>query len=123
MSYVNLTVRGIPYGKLKSRGDKGAPKRWSERVREQTKDLPRVKDACMLKVTFLLPTDKYPEDLPYGPDLDNLLKCFLDALNQTVFSETQGGDSCVVAMTVLKTRVGSRDEAGVHLEIMPVSMR
>jgi hypothetical protein len=47
--------------------------------------LPRISEVCILKVTFLLPPDKYPKNLPYGPDLDNLLKRFLDLLNETVF--------------------------------------
>lgn len=25
-----------------------------------------------MKITFLLPADKFPTDFPYGPDLDNL---------------------------------------------------
>lgn len=75
-----------------------------------------------MKVTFLLPPDKFPKDFPYGPDLDNLLKRFMDALNETIFSETQGKDSCVVMLTVMKTRAASNQEAGAHLEILPVSV-
>lgn len=70
----------------------------------------------------LLPPDEFPTDFPYGPDLDNLLKRFMDALNVTVFSEAKGKDSCIVSMMVLKTRVASREEAGAHLEVMPVSL-
>jgi len=77
----------------------------------------------VLKATFLLPPDKFPTDLPYGLDLDNLLKLFLDALNETIFSEAKGKDSCVISMTVMKTMVPSNKEAGVHLEILPVKLR
>jgi Holliday junction resolvase RusA-like endonuclease len=112
----------VPYSRNKSRGDIGAAGRWSEQVKEQTKTLPRVKEACAMKVTFLLPPNKFPADFPHGPDLDNLLKRFMDALNETVFSETQGKDSCVVILTVMKTKVPSDAQAGVHLEILPVSV-
>lgn len=75
-----------------------------------------------MKVTFLLPPEKYPADYPYGSDLDNLLKRFLDALNETVFSEAHGKDSCVVSMTVMKAKVESAEQAGVHFEIIPVAL-
>jgi hypothetical protein len=91
--YINRTIKGIPYSKLKSRGNLDAPGKWSAEVVKQTSDLPKIKDACLMKETFLLPTDKYPRDMPYGPDLDNLLKRLLDALNQTIFSGAKGGDS------------------------------
>ena len=76
----------------------------------------------LVKITFLLPPDKFPSDYPYGPDLDNLLKRFMDALNKTVFCEARGLDSCIVSMTVLKTQVASKGEVGAHLEVMPVSL-
>lgn len=76
----------------------------------------------MLKVTFLLPPDKFPADYPFGPDLDNLLKRLLDGLNETIFSETPGRDSCVVLLHVMKTKVKSNEQAGVHFEVLPVSV-
>ena len=120
--YVNRIVKGVPYSKLKSRGNLEAPARWSSEVVRQTSDLPKIKDACLMKVTFLLPADKYPRDMPYGPDLDNLLKRLLDALNQTIFSEAKGGDSCIVSLTVMKTKAPSDADSGVHIEVMPVKV-
>ena len=122
MNYINHTVRGIPYSKSKTRGDKSAATRWTEEIKKQTRSLGHIKDACLLKVTFFLPPDKYPDDFRHGPDLDNLLKRFLDALNETVFSEVEDKDSCVVSMTVMKAKVASPEEAGVHFEIMPVTV-
>ena len=84
MDYIQLKISGIPFGKIKSRGDKNAPKKWSQNIIEKTKLLPKVKEACILKVTFLLPPNKFPKDFPYGPDLDNLIKRFNDALNETI---------------------------------------
>ncbi len=121
--YINHTIKGVPYAKEKRRGDTKAPERWTEMVKKQTEHLPHVREACVMKVTFLLPPDKFPADLPYGSDLDNLLKRFLDALNQTVFSEAIGGDSCVVSLAVMKTRVSSNEDAGVHFEVLPVQVR
>lgn len=122
MSYINYLIRGVPYSRFKRRGRIEAPAAWSESVITQTRDLPKVREACVLKVTFLLPQDKFPADLPYGPDLDNLLKRLLDALNLTIFSDTRGHDSCVVALNVMKTKVNSQDEAGVHIEVLPVNV-
>lgn len=103
-------------------GNLQAPKDWSEQIKIQTQDLPRIREACALKVTFLLPPDKYPKDYPYGPDLDNLLKRLLDGLNETIFSEARGHDSCVVLLHVMKTKVASYAESGAHIEVLPVSV-
>ena len=46
----------------------------------------------------------------------------MDALNDTIFSATAGGDSCVVMLTVMKTKVQSLAESGAHLEVLPVSV-
>ena len=122
MSYININISGVPYSKLKSRGDFTAPQRWDEAVIAQTQNLPRISEACILKVTFLLPPDKYPTNLPYGPDLDNLLKRLLDLLNKTIFCEANGCDSCVVSIHAMKTRVATVNEAGANLEILPISV-
>ena len=74
MNYIQLKIFGIPYGKVKTKGNKDAPEKWTQNVIEKTKHLPKVKEACILKVTFLLPPNKFPKDFPYGPDLDNLTK-------------------------------------------------
>ena len=115
-------IRGIPYARHKNRGDTQAPKRWTEAVVQQTDDLPNVGNACLLKLTFCLPPDKFPADLPYGPDLDNLTKRTLDALQSTVFREAKGHDSCVVVLIAMKTKVTKSDQAGLHLEILPVTV-
>lgn len=122
MSYVNRLIKGVPYSRFKRRGKIEAPATWSETVVAQTRDLPKVKESCVLKVTFLLPEDKFPADFPYGPDLDNLLKRLLDALNRTIFSDTRGHDSCVVVLHVMKTKVNSQAEAGVHIEVLPINV-
>ncbi len=72
-----------------------------------------------MRVTFLLPENKFPKDFPYGPDLDNLLKRLFDGLGQTVFSETPGGDSCIISLSAMKTKVASEAEAGAVVEILP----
>jgi Holliday junction resolvase RusA-like endonuclease len=122
MKHIYKKISGIPYGKFKTRGQKNALKDWTEEVIKQTQNLPKVREACILRVTFLLPPDKFPSDFPYGPDLDNLLKRFLDALNETIFKDTQGGDSCVVSLHAMKTKVDSLKEAGAILEVLPVTI-
>ena len=97
-----------------------APKEWTQAIIDQTKNLPQIPDACILRVTFLLPPDKFPSDLRFGPDLDNLLKRFLDALGKTCFARSLGGDSCVISLHASKAYVESKEEAGAALEIVPV---
>ena len=111
-------INGVPYSQAKARGATDATARWTAAVREQTRDLPKLSGPCLLRVTFLLPPDKFPADHPYGSDLDNLLKRFFDALNETIFSDVPGKDGCVVSLEVTKTRVGSYDEAGAELEVI-----
>jgi Holliday junction resolvase RusA-like endonuclease len=123
MKYISRKISGVPYGHKKSRGDINAPKRWTECIIDQTQNLPKIDEACILRVTFLLPPNKFPADLPFGPDLDNLMKRFSDALNLTIFSETEGKDSCVVEMSVLKTKVENEAEAGAIFEILPIRIK
>ena len=112
-------VLGIPCGHLKPGGDQRAAPAWSAAIVACTSALPKVSTPCLLRVTFLLPPEKFPKDHPFGSDLDNLLKRFNDALVQTVFSGAPGQDGCVVAIEATKVRVASRDEAGAEFSILP----
>jgi|SRR5690554_4380780 len=123
MSFINIKISGIPYARSKVRGNPLGPKEWTETVKLQTNDLPKVKEACILKVTFLLPADKFSKDYPYGSDPDNLLKRFQDALNDTIFSEAKGKDSCIISLTATKVKVNSTEEAGAILEVVPVTIK
>ncbi|MEO7862520.1 MAG: hypothetical protein ABIU05_19225 [Nitrospirales bacterium] len=111
-------IAGVPYCQNKSRGVDDGTAKWTAAVRDQTRDLPKLKGPCLLRVTFLLPPDKFPSDHPYGSDLDNLLKRFFDALNETIFSEVPGKDGCVVSLEVTKTKVASYAEVGAELEVI-----
>lgn len=122
MRNISKFINGTPYGKSKTKGDIEAPSRWSKSIIEQTSKLPKVQEACIAKITFYLPEDKFPTDYPFGPDLDNLLKRFLDALNETILAEAQGKDSCIISFNVSKAKVANVSEAGVHLEIIPVKL-
>lgn len=123
MKHIFLKITGIPYGQSKTTGNTDAPKVWSKNVEEQTKDLPKIIEACVMNITFLLPPNKFPRDFPYGSDLDNLLKRFMDVMNNTVFSDAPGKDSCVVSMNVSKAKVEKEEESGVILELIPVSFK
>ena len=111
-------INGIPYGQDKRRGDVDAPDRWSEQVRAQTSSLEKVISPCILRITFYLPPDKFPEDLPFGNDIDNLLKRFCDALGETIFSNAPGKDSVVISIEACKVKVSNNAEAGVQFEII-----
>ena len=118
MSYFAKKIEGIPY----ARNREPMTSTWKNAVIAQTSDLPSVVEACALRVTFLLPPNKFPPDCPFGPDLDNLLKPFLDALNETIFRNARGMDSCIISLEVMKTRVASDLEAGARIELLPVSV-
>ncbi len=120
MPYLRIKIDGIPYAKIKSRGDKQAPKRWTTAIVAATDGMPKVKDACLVRVTYLIPRRNVPKDFPYGTDIDNLNKRFFDALSQTIFSEAKGKDSCVIALEAMKVVVESDSEAGATLEVLPV---
>src|SRR3990172_12671836 len=111
MTYISHKIKGVPYCRNKTTGNTNALREWTQAVINQTNSLPKVKEACIMKVTFLLPPNKFPRDFPYGPDLDNLMKRFLDALNKTIFSESQGHDSCVIELNVMKTKVESDEKS------------
>ncbi len=119
---IRCKIQGIPYAQVKPGGDRAAPDRWSEAVRKQTANLPKITGPCIERVTYHLPPNKFPSDCPQGPDLDNLMKRFNDALNDTVFSDVLGKDSCVVTLEVTKVRVDSEELAGAELEIVPLNI-
>ena len=114
---MRATIRGIPYAQLKSRGRKDGCAEWTAAIIEQTRMLRSVTGACRVDVTFMLPPSKYPSDHPFGMDLDNLLKRFFDALQQTVFRDAPGKDGCVTEVYARKKRVSSDSLAGARLSI------
>jgi len=119
VTYINIRIAGVPYAKVKTTGNKAGPKAWTTAVQAQTKDLPTVDGPCMIRVTFLLPPDKFAKDYPFGPDIDNYLKRFQDAIKETIFRNAPGGDSCIMHIEASKVRVDSPAEAGAHLEVLP----
>lgn len=123
MRSIRCSIRGIPFGQDKPRGDRSGPPAWTQAVIAQTSQLPHVLGPCVLRVTFLLPPNKFPEDHPFGNDLDNLLKRFCDALKDTVLRDAPGTDGAILVVEASKTRVENLAEAGAELEIieLPVS--
>ena len=115
---VDLFIEGVPYGQRKPRGDIEGPRRWTQTVKRATKNLPKVRGECHMTVMFVLPSDKYPTDHPYGPDLDNLMKRLLDALNDTIFSEVAGKDGSVVQLAVSKREAVQGERTGATVTIV-----
>lgn len=70
-------------------------KQWKQAIINETKDKEKIKEPCRMDVTFYFKPNQFPKDFPYGPDIDNHLKSFQDALNETIFSDVQGKDSCI----------------------------
>jgi Holliday junction resolvase RusA-like endonuclease len=118
---ISVRIHGIPYAQAKTTGRKDGCAEWTEAVKSQTRHLRPVAGACRVRVVFFLPPDKYPTDYPHGMDLDNLLKRFFDALNETVFQSIPGKDSCVTELDARKVRVAATAEAGAELEIHEIA--
>ncbi len=114
---MKVTITGIPYAQIKFRGRCSGTTEWSDAVKRQTAHLETLRGPCRLRFVFRLPPSKYPLDHPYGMDLDNLLKRFFDALQETVFRDVPGKYGCVIGLEARKQRVGSDAEAGADLEI------
>jgi Holliday junction resolvase RusA-like endonuclease len=114
---MKLHIVGIPYGKLKVRGDLTAPRRWTQAVVDQTSAASPISGPCHLRVIFFLPPNKYPADLPFGPDLDNLLKRLFDGLNRTIFRQVPGLDSCILTLSASKVAISQVADAGVEIEV------
>src|SRR5437868_2413056 len=100
-----VRIEGIPYSRNKIRGDCTGHIAWSDAVVKQTAELPIITGACSVRVRFFLPRVNCPTDCPFGNDLDNLLKRFFDALNQTIFRDAPGHDSCVTSVMASKVIV------------------
>jgi len=115
-----IRIRGVPYPQGTSPRNTEARLRWTEAVVERTKGLPKVTGPCLLRVTFRLPENKFHDKNPFGTDIDNLLKRFLDALSKTVFLDAPGKDACVVSLEATKVIVVNPNEAGVDGEIVQI---
>ena len=114
-SPLKFTIHGIPYSKLKRTGKKEGRQDWVDAIQEQTSKCPLVRTPCELEVEFLLPPDKFPADLPSGPDLDNLLELFMDGLLKHVLQN----DSLVIRLVASKRRVEAANEAGAVVTLRP----
>lgn len=112
---IDTFIPGRPTVKRKIRGDKASPAQWRQSVIEHTKQLQKVKKPCRLKVLFCFAKDQFPKDFPYGPDIDNHLKSFQDALNETIFQDIPGGDSCIMELNAQKKK-GTK-KIGAYLSI------
>lgn len=114
-------IIGIPYAQSKTRGRRGGPQEWSDAIRNQTANLPKLQGRCRLEVEFVLPADKFPKDYPYGMDLDNLLKRLLDGMATTVFCEVPGGDSAVWELHATKRPVANGEDTGARIRFFPLT--
>lgn len=112
-----IFIKGVPRVRHVTRGDVDGLRRWSCAIIEQTQGLQKITEPCKMKILFILRTDQFPTDYPHGPDLDNLLKRFQDALNETIFKNASGKDSCVVKLSAEKRKAKDNQETGAWLEV------
>jgi Holliday junction resolvase RusA-like endonuclease len=115
-----VLIKGGAYPSKKPRGNTAAQREWKKHIIKATRNLQKVKGPCEAVMYFSLPGDRFPDDLPWGTDLDNLAKLVLDSLNETVFREAPGKDSCVVSLSIYKTKAPTPDEVGIYLSVREV---
>lgn len=114
---ISVRIAGTP--SCRKKPGRGASSLWTQAVIAQTRDLPCVTGPALLEVAFMLPADRFRGDHPFGPDLDNLLKRLLDALNHTVLREVAGRDSAIVEIVARKCKADTDDLSGAMLSITP----
>jgi len=111
---ITIRIKGTPYSKDKNRGRVSGLKEWSKSVIRQTRKVEKVDYPCHLSAEFILPQDKFPPNLPYGSDLDNLLKRLFDSLQKTFLKN----DSLIVKLTATKRKAKKRECVGVIINIV-----
>ncbi len=112
-------ISGVPYGSTRDEIGLLLLREWHNNIVSQTRELPKVQEPCTIRLTFLLPCDKFPDRFPYGPDLNYLVNKLLETLKQTLFSDTTGKDACIYELHAAKAEVATSQEAGVLIEIEP----
>jgi hypothetical protein len=55
MPHIWKKIAGIPYARSKSRGNLAAPRAWTDAVVQETRNLPKIRDACLLRITLSHP--------------------------------------------------------------------
>jgi Holliday junction resolvase RusA-like endonuclease len=76
-----------------------------------------MKGPCKLEVEFILPRDRFPNDHPFGSDLDNLLKRFQDALGKTVLREAPGQDGAITELVARKRKAAPGEATGARFNL------
>ncbi|MFC1540540.1 RusA family crossover junction endodeoxyribonuclease [Candidatus Margulisiibacteriota bacterium] len=110
---MRFVVIGIPYAKKKVRGYVKGPKDWATAILKQTKGLKVIDYPCIFEVRFILLANKFPSDLPFGPDLDNLLKHFLDCLQKTCLEN----DSLIIKLIASKSKIRKNEKPGAKVMV------
>jgi hypothetical protein len=62
MTSIRATIPGVPYARNETRGNLSAPSEWIQAVINHTADLPKIREACQLRIAYLLPRAHIPKD-------------------------------------------------------------
>jgi len=112
---VHVFVEGVPAKKKKTRGDLEVPARWRAALHDKTEKLEKIAGPCQLDIEFVLRSDSFPTDHPYGPDLDSLLKNTLDAMSDTVLRDVKGHDGAIVDIRARKRQARPGESTGARI--------
>lgn len=117
---MDVFIVGFAYPKHKSGGAVVEAEKWSQNIIEKTKELPKVNSPCSIKVDYYIAPERFTMGSPYGPDLDNLTKRLLDALKQTILSDAEGEDGCVMDLRISKRVAKPGEQQGVRITTEPI---
>lgn len=99
---------------------------WREKIKQAADGMIPVVGTCNVDICFYLSPKQYVASTNaeafYGPDIDNLLKVFLDPFTETSLMGRKGsgkGDSRIVGLRAIKRKAFSPGEVGAHFRIVP----
>jgi len=117
---MDFFILGPAYPKHKVGNGRDEAEKWSELIIAQTRDLPKVKGPCEMKIVYQLPPDRFSVGSPFGPDLDNLTKRLLDSLSSTILMDVDSKDGCICKIEISKTVALSQNEVGTHVIVKSI---
>jgi len=117
---MDFFIPGPSYPKHKVGNRKDEAEKWSESIILCTKDLPKVKGPCAMRIDYQLPPDRFTLGSPYGSDLDNLTKRLLDSLSCTILEDVDSKDGCICKIEIGKIAASNPETIGTRIVVEPI---
>jgi len=118
--HMEFFIPGPPYPKHKVGNRKDEAEKWSGSIILCTKDLPKVRGPCVMRIDYQLPPDRFTLGSPYGSDLDNLTKRLLDSLSSTILEDVDSKDGCICKIEIGKIAASDPETIGTRVAVEPI---